>query len=402
MNNNPNVNQPDRFIPTLQIRPLEDVLDSDDNQTPADNQLRDWDNNVIDMQSPGLPLTRNGQRNGFVEPQPGYGTHHSDALTNHPNQPYNAYEEPPQNGYTSQPLPYGNYQTGSPFLQNPSGFANNRVFPMSFRPPLQSPMIQQSPLLPVDTAPGINPIGQEYVPHKAKIMSVAGVSLLQIIRNSCLQYCCTDQRELIIQEKGAEGTSNTPQDMYACEERSHGCSRNCFSGKNRSLKLKINNLSARPGGFRSCLLIRKAAYYTPVCMNTPQINVYYTEEGEEEYIGKLMFIQTCDDIILNVYNQGNDVVYKLITDFCQFATCCSLLPCSACNRLCFEIRDRQNRILSSAVRKNKAKTHNEQSAYRGFEFEFPAYSNWQERSLLLAAVMTVEFMLFSQKTERFI
>ncbi len=74
--------------------------------------------------------------------------------------------------------------------------------------------------------------------------------------------------------------------VLLAKEKSHYCARQCCSNACRSMDVVIYNLT---GNIETkSMLITKDTQISCLCLNRPTFNVYLTENGQREYLGKII------------------------------------------------------------------------------------------------------------------
>lgn len=70
-----------------------------------------------------------------------------------------------------------------------------------------------------------------------------------------------------------------------CKESSGCCERQCLSGDCRPFKMKCFNLFNNDA---MCLEMIRECQCTCLCLNRPMMKVYFTEDGNPVYLGKVV------------------------------------------------------------------------------------------------------------------
>lgn len=74
--------------------------------------------------------------------------------------------------------------------------------------------------------------------------------------------------------------------MLKAKEKSSYCSRNCLSNDTRPMDIIFYNLTNNVEN--KCLKLTKDCTCSCLCLNWPTYYVHYEEEGNSEYIGKII------------------------------------------------------------------------------------------------------------------
>lgn len=197
-------------------------------------------------------------------------------------------------------------------------------------------------------------------------------------------------------------TDVAPRPLFMCKEKSTWCARNCMAASAKPFEMKVfkcfdghNAIFNDPvlSMFRECKC-------TCLCFNRPELVVYYTEGKRNDYLGKVVDTWDCMHHSFQVIDAHGAVRYTIQANCCQCGLCCKC-PCEPCEKVVFELWSGQMAKMEGQILKLGKRNilQNMLSNADNFSIPFPPGSTWQDRSLLLSAVLMIDFMLFEEKQE---
>jgi hypothetical protein len=298
----------------------------------------------------------------------------------HPSQGQDQYQQPPPQGYPPQGYPPQGYpQPGYP----PQGYPQPGYPPQGYPP--------QGYAMPPAPHGG-------FIPHAQKIMQLEGIFIKQKMDlTEVLTGCETENKYFVYQKKAGE-VKKKGKKLYKCKEKSSCYSRNCLANICREFKMKIENLADNEEMTEDCLLIEKPCTCTMYCCNRPFINVNHVEKGHSEFIGKIYFPYNFYDYYFEIFDKDNKKRYTISANCCQCGLLCMGYPCETCETVEFLIYGADSTTVESHLtKKNKNCLKSAISDADNFGLAFTPKMTWEDRSLLLAATLFIDFMLFEEK-----
>jgi len=131
---------------------------------------------------------------------------------------------------------------------------------------------------------------------KQMIESFSGIFIKQKVELLEVVTGCETKNKYYVYERGQDG-SKLGKKILKCKESSGCCARNCMSGDCRPFKMKCTNLF---NDNKICLEMVRECACTFMCYNRPEMKVYYTEEGNSVYLGKVIDVFSCCDFVFEV------------------------------------------------------------------------------------------------------
>ena len=78
------------------------------------------------------------------------------------------------------------------------------------------------------------------------------------------------------------------------------------------------------------LLIQKDTQCSCLCLNRPRFAVYFIENGQKEYLGKIIDNFDCYDQTFTIKDDKDRLLYKISGSCCQTGFWCAGIPANEC------------------------------------------------------------------------
>jgi hypothetical protein len=118
-------------------------------------------------------------------------------------------------------------------------------------------------------------------------------------------------------------------------------------------------------------------------------------EGKQQYLGRIFGPCTCCNFNIQILDAQESLKYSLVGDGCQCGTVCACCPCESCRIVNFTLRDASGAVLSQMQRRQSYLASLISDA-DDFELTFPASANAEDRMLLLAAMIFMDYCYFEE------
>jgi len=188
--------------------------------------------------------------------------------------------------------------------------------------------------------------------------------------------------------------------IFKCTEKSSFWSRYCLRPDCRPFDMEVHKKKGDEGG-RFLHFTREYAC-TFLCCNRPAIEVKYTEGSKSDFLGKVVAPFTWCDMAMEVYDKDHKLAYLIEGSCCQCGLCFPA-PCGPCKEVIFDIKDPRRgdskpvgqirKVFSGCMKQCLTDADN-------FIAYFPAHANWEEKALILAAVIMIDMRYFEDKDDR--
>jgi len=194
-----------------------------------------------------------------------------------------------------------------------------------------------------------------------------------------------------------QGLEKTGRPIFKCKEKSGFFARNLLSGDCRPFGMRILHEDREEDDEADdmFLFLDRPCRFTVGCMNRPEITVTVKENGINQYIGKVVSEWACCDMLFTVYGANEEVVFKIYGNCCQWGLYCNC-PCNSCAKIIFNIQSPTgdnigeiNKLYSGALQEYLTDTDN-------FCCIFPQNASPEQKALLLALVLFIDFRYFEQ------
>ena len=135
------------------------------------------------------------------------------------------------------------------------------------------------------------------------------------------------------------------------------------------------------------------------CHNRPEMKLYYTENNQNLYLGKVVDVWNCCNYSFQIYDANNSVRYSIKANCCQ----CGInneAPCDSCQRAEFQVwSGNEQRLESTFVKLGQGAIKNMFGVSENFSLPFPIGATWQDKALLMASILMIDFMIFEEKSQ---
>ena len=203
-----------------------------------------------------------------------------------------------------------------------------------------------------------------------------------------------------IYKKKAGKEKKKGKKIWKAKEKSSYYQRNCIQHNCREFKLKVKNINRADdeADDETCLKMDRPCTCTCLCLNRPFITVNYVENENDTYLGKIKDPYDFCNHFYIVYDRDDKEIYKIEAYCYQCGLVCMGYPCEPCERVEFKIKDlRTGEECPPLIKKNKDCLKAMISDADNFALEFPKNSSWEDRTLLMAATLFIDYMLFEEK-----
>ena len=187
--------------------------------------------------------------------------------------------------------------------------------------------------------------------------------------------------------------------IFECKETSNFVDRNCGGGGCRAIDLVL--LKAGSGMDRQVVLkMTKPCQCTCCCASRPEMKVFMTENGQDTYLGKVCEPWTCCHHSYEVFDATDSRRITLEANCCQCGFFCKC-PCEACETIKLDVTTGESHTKARPVFKKGSGNcvKNAVSTVDYFSVPFPANSSWQDKALMLAAVLMIDYLKFEEQPD---
>lgn len=255
---------------------------------------------------------------------------------------------------------------------------------------------------PVHLTPGMGVRSPNDLVHRFTVpdmfLGFGGIYISQTVEAIEAITGCETENKYLVFERNPHGRK-MGKPILKCKEYSHCCARTCLPGDCRPFKMRVFNLWNHDN---MCLELVRPCQCTFLCCNRPHMQVYYTEDGGREYLGKVVDNWDCCHYSFDVKDSAHKTIYTLAANCCQCGIWCKC-PCRSCEHVDFDMYQggKRGKPLGTKMFKRGKKNCCKNAITDADEFSvpFPNGSNWQHRALLLAAALLIDFRMFESGPE---
>lgn len=228
-----------------------------------------------------------------------------------------------------------------------------------------------------------------------KLINLPGIFIKQKFEAFEAVTGCETENKYVVYPTTEGGADHAKTVLFKAKEKSSTINRLCLSGNCRPFIVKVTN---EPSDNLFLRFNRECAC-TCLCFNPPVMEVFLMEGQNEEgsFLGKIVRPWTCCDPELRVFDNRGNIIFFITSSGCQLGFLCKC-PCDPCQIIDFEILDSfKNKIPGSKLQKRSSGCLKAAvSDTDNFSLIFPPNAKKEERSLLMATVIMLDFMLFEE------
>ena len=182
---------------------------------------------------------------------------------------------------------------------------------------------------------------------------------------------------------------------FKCSERSGCCSRVCCSNQCRGLIMEIRHIAsaAEIDTDISKIFIRaeKPCACGCLCCCRPYMDIKLQENKQK--IGKVREPFTCCDNDAEVYDENNNLKYRIVGDCCQIGFCCG----STAEKLVeIEFKIERNGEQVGMMKKMSSSLGEFFSKADSYKISFPTDATPEEKMLLICAGLLIDYQYFEK------
>ncbi|CAD8181417.1 unnamed protein product [Paramecium octaurelia] len=201
------------------------------------------------------------------------------------------------------------------------------------------------------------------------------------------------------------------QQLFKCKEKSTDCDRCCLGPKIRPFEMFVDNFGCSDYQFnknqqfqssdQTIFKFKREYQCTCCCCNRPRLEVYYVENGQNKQLGYIIDPIYCCQIGCNIFDSDNQLRYMIEASTCQSYFWCRC-PCSIeCNQINFDIKLPTGEVVASMLKQVKTCCNTDSfSICDNISVMFPQKATKEDKALILAAAIMIEFMYFEKPRSR--
>jgi len=329
---------------------------------------------------------------------------------------------------SGQPDPYGNQGVAQPMGMQPMGMQPGMqpmgmqpmgMQPMGMQPMGMQPMgMQPMGMQPMGMQPGMMPNNPMFNPNHPNAGGMTGLDpgmmtvpmIFSTINTGiyikqkfdimeALTGCDTPNRYYVYElNKAGEAKKKK---IFKCIEKSGWCARNCMSSDSKPFEMYVYKQFKDEDydtGEPVLKMVRECQC-TCMCCNRPEMKVYYVENGQNEYLGKVVDSWDCMNFSFTIYAPDDRVKFFIKASCCQCGFHCNC-PCEPCERIEFDLwsgdKEKEEPKILKTGKKNCVK--NMLGDADNFSTQFPMAATWQDKTLLMSSLLMIDFMMFEEKS----
>ncbi|CAK78558.1 unnamed protein product (macronuclear) [Paramecium tetraurelia] len=152
---------------------------------------------------------------------------------------------------------------------------------------------------------------------------------------------------------------------------------------------------------QTILKFKREYQCTCCCCNRPRLEVYYVENAQNKLLGYIIDPIYCCRIGCNILDSDNQLRYMIKASTCQSYFWCRC-PCSIeCNKIGFDIKLPTGEVVAPMLKQVKTCCNTDSfSICDNISAMFPQKATTEDKALILAATIMIEFMYFEKPRSR--
>lgn len=304
---------------------------------------------------------------------------------------YGANQPPPYMANINLPPPMPMQNNPPPPIQQ--GYAVGQT--VNWQPPPQ----QQQMIVPGQVA-----FGTVFMPKSGfdKLM-VPGIFVKQKFELLEVLTGCETQNKYTVYACDVAGNKEGAP-LFKCKEKSGCCNRNFLPGDCRQFNMDITHDSGGILQFDGLpfLFMQRPFACTCFCLNRPYIEINYSENGKNVYLGKVTHDFSCCEMYFSLFDKTNTCVYQIRGTIWQIGVYnrqqnnCAC--CKSCQQAFLFIHDLRQGMKRVGIIEKRGRGFSELiSDADNFSVLFPIKANAEERTLIMAACLLLDFRYFETK-----
>jgi hypothetical protein len=324
--------------------------------------------------------------------QGGQGGHNGQGGAYMHNQMGDPSMQPMNPGYGQHNMGMGQPMMGQPMMGQPM-----MGQPMMGQPMMGQPMMGGQMGGPHGGLTGIDP-GQLTVEQIWSLIPQGIFVKQKFDILEAMTGCDTPNRYYVFEQNPSGGAKK--KKIFKCKEKSGWCSRQYLSSDCKPFDMEIKKCFKDEDFDSEEVVIRleRDCQCTCYCCNRPEMKVFCTERGQKIYIGKVVDNYDFCNYSYTVYDSNDHIRFFIKASCCQLGFCCKC-PCEACEKIEFDLWSGDKEKPEPPIMKTGAGSciKNAMGSADQFAIGFPMAATWQDKTLLLAAVLMIDFMQFEEK-----
>lgn len=213
---------------------------------------------------------------------------------------------------------------------------------------------------------------------------------------------CDQQNTYFVHELRPDGQKKKKK-LFMCKEQSGWCARNCMSADCKPFKMIVKKHVTDEDweGNDDVFRFERECQCTCMCCNRPELKIFYIENGQNKYLGKV--VDACDFVnhTYKVYNDQDKIAWYIQAGCCQLGLCCKC-PCESCEKVVFELWSGDKEVPREPILKRGSGSclKNAISTVDAFTVPFPQSALWTDKALLMASALMIDFMMFEEAPQK--
>jgi len=194
----------------------------------------------------------------------------------------------------------------------------------------------------------------------------------------------------------------TKEKIFEATETSKWCSRNCIGSDSKAFFMEVKYLHNDPRfgeSYKPFLRIERSCICNCFCLGKPRLNVYYSDNGHEVQIGRVIQKVTCNDIEYEMYLNKDNIrpSYKIRTDYYSEWPCCR----KSAAEIIFDIVECNKENIVGYIRKFCKNEDENESIPNSYRIEFPRYVSWEAKALMFSTGLFIKYYYYMERFDVF-
>ena len=248
-----------------------------------------------------------------------------------------------------------------------------------------------------------NPVQQGLVSsHIQTIQKMNGVFVKQRMNMMEVVTGCEMESVFDIFQKDPTKEATQGKRIWRAVEESSCAQRNCVQQSCRAFNVKVMNMQKSPFDDAPVSLhMNRPCTCASLCFNRPFVTLNFVEDGRNIYLGKISDPYSLCHLEFVVHDKADRPIYQVKAPCLQGGVICRGCPCAPCEKVSLGVVDlRSGQPVPPISKLNPSCLKDFMQNSDNFSMEFPVNASWEDRSLLMAAIIFIDFMMFEEKGGR--
>jgi len=184
--------------------------------------------------------------------------------------------------------------------------------------------------------------------------------------------------------------------QFEYKEKSGCCARNFMNADCRPMDMKVvNKQYGMEAEDEECMHIKRPCKVACYCFNRQQMEIMYTEKGNQVYLGKVVDPWDLCNYGFSIKDEQGKHLFDITASCCQLAFWLGC-PCDSCNKVEFKVKVKQHSMEMGSMIKigpGLCKSPLDKN-YNNFIVNYPKNADFKIKCLMTTCAVFIDYMMF--------